>query len=131
MVAARLPVGTPTFDWAEFVISELPAPLVPTNAFPPPLVKTPVKVVPKFSLTRGTAAVKELMTGGLTTFTLVEVDFVGSATEVAVIVYTPGVDGAVQVAPDHEPAPAELQVTAVLTAFCAEAVKACVPLVVT
>ena len=74
---------------------------------------------------------KDVITGGATTFTVVELDFVGSATDVAVIVYTPAVDGAVQVAPDHEPAPPELQVTAALTAFCADAVKACVALVVT
>ena len=127
----RLAVGTATLDCTELATSELPLPVVPKTAFPPPLLNTAVSVVAWFKLTRGAAAVKDVIAGRFTTFTVVELDFVGSATDVAVIVYVAAEDGAVQIAPDHEPAPPELQVTAVLTAFCAEAVKACVPPVVT
>jgi hypothetical protein len=117
VVTERLPVGIPTFDTTELAISELPVPVVPTIAVPPLLEKIAVNVVPKFSETSGTLATNDVITGGLTTFTVVEFDLVGSATDVAVIVYIPAVIGAVHVAPDHEPAPPELQLTAILTAF--------------
>lgn len=46
VVVERLPVGIGTFDAAALVISELPVPVVPTTAVPPPLEKTAVSVVP-------------------------------------------------------------------------------------
>jgi hypothetical protein len=126
-VEVRGPVLTAAPEVAEALRSLDPTPVVPIK--PVPLEKVGVRVVLPPDVIIPLVATRDVATGAATTVTVVVASWVGSSTDVAVMVTVCAVAGAIQVFPDQVPAvllqvavPRAPPVTAELKAVAVETV---------